>query len=251
MKIAHITLIICLTIISGCLVPPSTCSDFESKSFWGTWYNVEDNGSDRNIVLVHGGGWREGDKNTPIFYNRSLKAKQVLSQFNIYSLNYPLWDNHRDINGHPIQANTVIAFLESLPGKSILIGHSAGAHIAASVTSMRPDLVSGLITYSGIYNFDEAFLSNYPDQITPDIRNYKEDSAFDPTVSDIAVPALLLSSQADLVVNYNQTLQFAQKIGSTPIIYEDTRHYEHLFGECDADSDTTLTEDILAFIELL
>lgn len=92
------------------------------------------------IFMVHGGGWRHGDKGTL----RAVKNKVthwVGKGFVFVSVNYRLLPAARPLE----QANDVakaLAFVQSKagswgadPGKIVLMGHSAGAHLVSLITA--------------------------------------------------------------------------------------------------------------------
>jgi acetyl esterase/lipase len=91
------------------------------------------------VVFVHGGGWKNGDKSNSTGQN---KARHYKGQgYAFASINYRL------LPGAPVeqQASDVaqaIAYLRSNagrlgvdPGRIVLMGHSAGAHLAALVST--------------------------------------------------------------------------------------------------------------------
>jgi acetyl esterase/lipase len=90
----------------------------------------------KTIVLIHGGGWTEGDKNDMAFGIDSLISR--LPGYAIINVNYRLAYNNTT-NLFPTQENDIGAAIEFYLGKSteykvskdlIVLGASAGAHLA-------------------------------------------------------------------------------------------------------------------------
>ncbi|MCW3119058.1 MAG: alpha/beta hydrolase [Chitinophagaceae bacterium] len=90
----------------------------------------------KTVVLIHGGGWVEGDKSDMTFGVDSLKTR--LPGYAIININYRLAFN-ATTNLFPAQENDVKAAIDFYLGKSaeykvskdlIVLGASAGAHLA-------------------------------------------------------------------------------------------------------------------------
>jgi acetyl esterase/lipase len=89
------------------------------------------------IIMIHGGGWNSGDK-TEILYTRFIDTLKIrLPDYAIFNINYRL--SNTTANLFPTQENDVKAALEFIFSKSseylisnkyVLIGASAGAHLA-------------------------------------------------------------------------------------------------------------------------
>ncbi|MBC7997680.1 MAG: alpha/beta hydrolase [Leptolyngbya sp.] len=95
------------------------------------------------VVMIHGGAWRSGDKSQP--QNGRDKARFLLANgFVFVSVNYRLAPEF----GHPSQIKDIAAALAWVskniskyggnPAKVIVMGHSAGAHLAClAVTNQK------------------------------------------------------------------------------------------------------------------
>lgn len=95
------------------------------------------------VVMIHGGAWRSGDKSQPEFGRD--KARFFLANGFIYvSVNYRLApkvchpSQIEDIADALAWVNKNIAKYGGSPSKIVLIGHSAGAHLAClAVTNQK------------------------------------------------------------------------------------------------------------------
>lgn len=98
------------------------------------------------IVMVHGGGWRTGDKDMGRVVDGKL-ARWLPRGFVFVTVNYRLLppagplDQARDVARALAAAQNQAAGWGADRAKFILIGHSAGAHLVALLAS-RPDLVA-------------------------------------------------------------------------------------------------------------
>ncbi len=87
------------------------------------------------LVLIHGGGWNEGDKADFNLFITELQRR--LPDYAIANINYRLFNNNQ--NKFPTQENDVKAAIDFLINKSVeykiskklaLLGASAGAHLS-------------------------------------------------------------------------------------------------------------------------
>jgi acetyl esterase/lipase len=96
------------------------------------------------LIMIHGGGWRRGDKAGPAI--RGAKLRHFVGKGYVYaSINYRLSPEmpHQDSIEHPIHAQDcakAIAWIHDHiaeyggdPGQLHLMGHSAGGHLAGIV----------------------------------------------------------------------------------------------------------------------
>jgi acetyl esterase/lipase len=91
--------------------------------------------STKVIILIHGGGWTQGDKNDLTPYIDTLKKR--LPGYAIFNINYRLASGVNNL--FPTQENDVKAAIEFIYGKRteydisdkfVLLGTSAGAHLS-------------------------------------------------------------------------------------------------------------------------
>ena len=92
--------------------------------------------STKVIVLIHGGGWNQGDKNDFTPYVDSIK--KYLPEYAIFNINYRLANGSANL--FPAQENDVKAAIDfiyskrssyGVSDKYVLLGASAGGHLAA------------------------------------------------------------------------------------------------------------------------
>jgi alpha-L-fucosidase 2 len=107
------------------------------------------------VILVHGGGWEAGDKRTYI-----RPWFDTLTQANIawITINYRLAPQWR----HPAAVEDIEAALEWVRANAgrlgidarrvVLMGESAGAHLAMLAALRRSEQVAGVVGFYGIYD---------------------------------------------------------------------------------------------------
>jgi acetyl esterase/lipase len=190
------------------------------------------------IVFFYGGGWRSGSKRTYRYVAKALARRgyvAVLPDYRIYpQARYPDFLNDGALAVRWVKDNA--KRFGGDPQKIFLMGHSAGAHIAAmlaidatwlqKVWLMPGRDIAGLIGISGPYDFlplkDETlkiiFGGNRPE--TQPITH----------VTPGAPPALLLTGDKDDVVGAGNSTRLAEKLraagnDATAVIYPRIGHY--------------------------
>jgi acetyl esterase/lipase len=89
------------------------------------------------VMFVHGGGWKRGDKGNAT--GRDLAPHYVAQGYAVASINYRLVPDATveqeaaDVAGAVAWVGTNATRLGIDPGRMVLIGHSAGAHLVALV----------------------------------------------------------------------------------------------------------------------
>lgn len=93
--------------------------------------------STKVMIMIHGGGWSEGDKSDFTSYVDTVKRR--LPDYAIFNINYRLADINANTNGFPTQENdvkTALGFIKDkttqyiIGDKYVLLGASAGGHLA-------------------------------------------------------------------------------------------------------------------------
>ncbi|OAM51457.1 esterase [Methylovorus sp. MM2] len=116
------------------------------------------------ILMVHGGGWKHGDKNNSRVVKNKV-ARWVNKGFIFISVNYPMLPESMALQ----QAQDIALALATVQKKAvdwggdasklILMGHSAGAHLVSLISS-QPSLASsfGAKPWLGTISLDSAAL---------------------------------------------------------------------------------------------
>lgn len=175
------------------------------------------------IIFWHGGSWQGGDKKTYRFIGRAfskLGCNVVIPNYRLYpEVQFPAFieDGALAIKWAATQ------FPKS---KIILMGHSAGAHIAAMLTfenkylnkiGVNSGRIGGLIGISGPYNFDLSPNIKKVFSGFPKIEWNPYDRVIRPK------PAMLIYGEKDKVVltsNSEDLYQKLRKLGGKPMIIE-------------------------------
>lgn len=225
------------------------------------------------VVLVHGGGWVEGDKKDistrfgDFFYDNG---------FVVASTNYRL-SQKGGLNTFPIPINDVAcavawtkkntARMGGDPDKIFLMGHSAGAHIAAMIAyngerdwqsdcSIKEKFtIKGFWGDSGAYDWEltpdhwqiPVFLGNLnSSQKWGETEPINFPSAGDP-------PALLTAGDQDFFANFQNSAKFAQALerANVPVTLHLYPGFDHTGFQKNFRKDTKLQNDVLKFFNPL
>jgi acetyl esterase/lipase len=177
------------------------------------------------VVFFYGGNWQEGDKAVYRFVGAALAARglvTVIPDYRIYpEVRFPgfLEDGALAVRW----AHDHAAEYGGDPGRMVLMGHSAGAHIAAMLTYDRqwlaqdgldPDRdVRGLVGLSGPYDFLPLHSDTLKIIFGPEDRL----AATQPInfVAKGAPPAFLASGRDDDLVDPGNVTRLARRITET------------------------------------
>jgi acetyl esterase/lipase len=191
------------------------------------------------VVFFYGGGWRSGNKRLYRYVARALARRgyvAVLPDYRIYpEVRYP--DFLDDGAGAVRWAKDNVAAFGGDPQRIFLMGHSAGAHIAAMLavdpvwlrkTGLVPGRdIAGLIGLAGPYDFLPL-----RDEMLKIIFGGADRLETQPIchVAPGAPPALLLTGDADDVVDPGNSTRFAERLraagnDATAVIYPRVGHY--------------------------
>jgi acetyl esterase/lipase len=187
------------------------------------------------IVFIHGGGWRVGDKAGYEFAGRALSSRGFLTVVPNYRLSpdvhFPAFVEDGAAALRWVRAH--IAERGGDPDRIILIGHSAGAHIAALLAMDESWLgadraaIAGWVGMAGPYDFlpldtpsTRGAFANAPDLAMTQPINFAGEG--DP-------PALLLHGSVDDTVKPRQStwLEARLEAAGVPvrhIVYEGIGH---------------------------
>lgn len=187
------------------------------------------------IVFIHGGGWRAGDKAGYAFAGRAFSARGFVTVVPNYRLSpdvhFPAFVADGAAALRWVRAH--IAERGGDPERIILVGHSAGAHIAALLAMDESWLgadrtaIAGWVGMAGPYDFlpldtpsTRGAFGNAPDLAATQPITFA--SAGDP-------PALLLHGAEDIVVKPRQSDRLearlvAAEVPVRHIVYEGIGH---------------------------
>jgi arylformamidase len=187
------------------------------------------------IVMVHGGGWRIGDKQGDAVV-RNKAAHWVPRNYVFTSVNYRL-DVPPLVQAHDVAA--AVAEIRKRarewggdPAKIVLIGHSAGAHLVALLAATHHDILGSILLDSAALDVPRIMEHRHP-------RLYDEAFGGDPVVWRSASPwhqltrgtspilAVCSSRRSD---SCEQAHRFADKAvslgGRASVLEEDLSHRE-------------------------
>ncbi|WP_411810792.1 alpha/beta hydrolase [Chryseobacterium scophthalmum] len=174
------------------------------------------------ILIVHGGAWKYGRK------EHMIQIQKMLFENNIPSINmnYRLVSKHltyreqlEDINAVIEKFNSLSEKAELLPNNYILLGESAGGHLALLYGYQNPDKIKKIISLSGptdFYSHDylKSFYSKYTSGSIQKVvgtkfnrKNLSEDFQKASPIANVTnVPTLLFQGNQDFLVNQKQGL---------------------------------------------
>lgn len=117
------------------------------------------------IFMVHGGGWRHGDKAMGRVVQEKVN-RWVPKGFILISINYrmlpdaPVAVQERDVQAALMAAQQRATTWGGDPGRFILMGHSAGAHLVALLNARAPQaLREGAWPWLGTVVLDSAVMN--------------------------------------------------------------------------------------------
>lgn len=117
------------------------------------------------IFMVHGGGWRHGDKAMGRVVQEKVN-RWVPKGFVLISINYrmlpdaPVAVQERDVQAALMAAQQRATTWGGDPGRFILMGHSAGAHLVALLNARAPQaLREGAWPWLGTVVLDSAVMN--------------------------------------------------------------------------------------------
>jgi acetyl esterase/lipase len=190
-------------------------------------YRLKRNANSANwLVFVHGGNWFEGSMNDTVFYSpRGFEISRLLAQHNVASIEYPLWNPELGSGTHLEQITAIRDFLSTIKTSDntvCLMGHSAGAHLAAAVALRYGEWVDCFIGVSGVYDLSEQGIQYDDSGVQDDERLYVEQSSIEASPAALITPSydidtLLIHSINDALVHYSHSLNFARDINESTL----------------------------------
>ncbi|KAA0126122.1 alpha/beta hydrolase [Chryseobacterium sp. SN22] len=211
------------------------------------------------VLLIHGGGWTMGKKEHMIQIQKMLFKNNIPS----INMNYRLVSRTKKITYHEqledidsalAKFNSLAEKAELLPDNYILLGESAGGHLALLYGYSHPQRVKKIISLSGPTDFysPEYLNSFYSKYSSPTIqkvvgakfdrKNLSEEFRKVSPIANVSnVPTLLFQGNQDFLVNQKQGLALdsaltAQNIAHKFIYMEKTGHVPRFFNKLKRDS---------------
>jgi len=211
------------------------------------------------LLIVHGGAWTLGKK------EHMIQVQKMLFKNNIPSINmnYRLVSKKKkitykqqleDISSAIDRFNSLTEKAELLPNNYIILGESAGGHLALLYGYKHPDQIKKIISLSGptdFYSHDylKSFYSKYTSPtiqkvvgIPFDRKNVSEAFREASPIANITyVPTLLFREKKDFLVIQHQEIAMDSALTSMNIPHkfvfmERTGHVPRLFSKRKRDS---------------
>lgn len=153
------------------------------------------------IFMVHGGGWRRGDKTMKTSVQNKM-AHWTRKGFIFISTDYRLLpdtkplDQAQDVAHALAAAQAKAASWGGDPARFIVIGHSAGAHLAALIAS-SPTIApqAGASPWLGTVSLDSATLDVEQSMSSKHLRLYDPAFGSDPAYWKAASPYAVMQSK--------------------------------------------------------
>lgn len=171
------------------------------------------------LVFVHGGGWRGGHRRQTSQVTLAHLARQG---WTVAAIDYPL-SPEATFPDHLVGIDAALAWAAANPEVTdpvVLMGASAGAHLAAVAALTRPE-VGGFVGLYGIYDFVNRHGSRVDWPVIPkvvmkatveeDPNRYRQASPLD-LAENGAPPTLLVTGDFDSLVHPDETRNFARAL---------------------------------------
>ncbi|PQA90139.1 esterase [Chryseobacterium shigense] len=211
------------------------------------------------VLIVHGGAWTLGKKEHMIQVQKMLFKNKIPS----INMNYRLVSKQKSITykqqlediGLAIEKfNSLAEKAELQPNNYILLGESAGGHLALLYGYRHPEQVRKIISLSGPTDFySQEYLNSFYSKYTSPTFQKVVGSKFDrknlseafkeasPIANISNVPTLLFQGNNDFLVNQHQGLSMdsaltRQNIPHKLIFMKRTGHVPRFFSKVKRDS---------------
>lgn len=209
------------------------------------------------VMLIHGGAWKIGRKE----HLRKIQEKLLSEHIPTVNINYRLVKNGltyreqlQDISNAISKVQVQSDQWSINPNQLILLGESAGAHLALLYGYKNPEEIYRLISLSGPTDFySEDYLNSAYSKVSASVfedvvgvkferENLSEEFRDASPIAHISnVPTLIFQGDRDLLVNKNQGLKLEEMLREKQIphkfIYmEKTGHVPRFFSKKKRDS---------------
>jgi acetyl esterase/lipase len=222
------------------------------------------------VLIVHGGAWKFGRKEDMIQIQKMLFKNNIPSiNMNYRLVSKPKKITYReqleDIGSAIIKFNSLAQKSELQPNNYIILGESAGGHLALLYGYQNPDQIKKIISLSGPTDFysPEYLHSFYSKYSSPTIQKVvgekfhrqnlsEEFKKASPIANVTNVPTLLFQGNQDFLVNQHQGLALdsvltRNNIPHKLIFMTNTGHVPRFFNKKKRDS--IIYPNILSWIK--
>jgi acetyl esterase/lipase len=184
--------------------------------------------------MIHGGGWNGGDK---VEFNEYIDTlKKNLPQYAIFNINYRLSAAGNLLAAQDEDINAALQFISDkipeyhISQKVVLMGASAGAHLALLHAYKHPDPhIKAVVDFFGPTDLVDGY-NHSPNSLLPlqlievigqpeeqDPELYRQFSPLE-FVTPSAPPTIILHGGDDLLVSVNQSVLLKQKLDAAGVI---------------------------------
>ncbi|MBL7700051.1 MAG: alpha/beta hydrolase [Chitinophagaceae bacterium] len=187
------------------------------------------------LVIIHGGGWCEGDKSE--FNSYVAEFQKRLPEYAIANFNYRLVKNNE--NYFPTQENDIVTAIEFLKSKAqdynistdfILFGMSAGGHLALLHGYKHNDIaqIKGIISVFGpsdllqLYGNGKTAVSknlqtciNATPETNPGIYDQSNPINF---ITSHSAPTLMLHGDKDTIISIEQAYRLRDRLAKNSVV---------------------------------
>lgn len=214
------------------------------------------------VVFFYGGSWKSGKRAWYAWLGETLARQGIV----VVVPDYRLWPKVR-MDGFVSDAARAVAYVDAHANewhgdrtKLFLMGHSAGAHIAALLATdqhwlrdvgMQPNKLAGFIGLAGPYDFlpltDDDFVDMFGHTSAEQARSQPVNF-----VDGDEPPMLLLQGTSDTTVKPSNTISLAKRLtdrGETVTVkmYPDMAHIGILLNL--GSKDSVVRTDVVSFIK--
>lgn len=188
------------------------------------------------IILIHGGGWNQGDKADFTPYVDTLKKR--IPGYAIFNINYRLATG--SANFFPAQENDVKAAIDfiynkrteyAISEKFVLLGASAGGHLSLlhAYKNSIPVRIKAVVDFFGPTELVDMY-NNPPNPLVPILLLqvtggnpttvpvvYQQSSPIN-FITAQSPPTIILHGGVDIVVSYSQSVLLKNKLQTSGVI---------------------------------
>ncbi len=203
------------------------------------------------VLILHGGAWKYGRKEHMIKIQRMLFENNIPSinmNYRLVSKHFTYRDQLEDIHSVIEKFNSLADKAELLPNNYILLGESAGGHLALLYGYRNSDKIKKIISLSGPTDFySQEYLNSFYSKYTSgtvqkmvgirfDRKNLSEEFRLASPIANIThVPTLLFQGNQDFLVNQKQGLSLdsaltAMNIPHKLVFMDRTGHAPRFFN---------------------